>query len=451
MTENVNVRALVLDTLLEVTEEGEFGHIAVRNTLKKYGRLEKKERAFYTRVSFGTIERMIEIDYIIDLFSKTKVKKMKPAVRAVLRSGTYQLLFMDAVPDSAVCDESVKLVKKRGFAGLAGFVNGVLRNIARNKERLAYPDEASDPVNYLSVRFSMPEWIVKRFLAEYGAADAETILSGLLSERPTSVRCNLSKNTPKELRAALEKEGVSVKEAPYLPYAFEISGYDALERLETFQEGRFFVQDVSSMLAVETASPGGADLVMDVCAAPGGKSLHAAERLSGGRVLAFDLTEAKTALIRENIARCGADNITAAVRDATVPYGEDAQKADVVLADLPCSGLGVVARKPDIKYRISGRDIKELASLQRRILAAVQTYVKPGGILLYSTCTLTREEDEDNREWFLGNFPFEPVPLDGCLPGELCGENAQKGYVKLLPGIHGTDGFFIAKFRRTPA
>lgn len=243
-------------------------------------------------------------------------------------------------------------------------------------------------------------------------------------------------------------EGITVKESPHLPYAFEISGYDTLERIAAFREGRFSPQDVSSMLAVEAAAPKGNDLVLDVCAAPGGKCLHAAQRLLGGRVRAFDLTEQKAELIRENVKRCGAENITVSVRDALVLCEEDIGKADVVLADLPCSGLGVIGRKTDIKYKTKKEDIKQLAALQRRLLSVVQAYVKPGGILLYSTCTIAREENEDNREWFLANFPFEPVSLEGCFKEGLCTDSLGEGYLQLLPGVHGTDGFFLAKFCR---
>lgn len=448
MTKSVNIRELVLDTLLEVAENGTFSHIVIRDVLMKYQYLDKKDRAFYTRVSQGTLERMVEIDYIIDQFSKTKTKKMKPVIRNLLRSGVYQLLFMNGVPDSAVCNETVKLTGKRGFMGLKGFVNGLLRTISREKNKITYPDKKEEPVHYLSIRYSMPEWLTERWVKEYGPEKAEIILRGLLEKRPTTIRCNRKKNTPDELKELLLEEGVQVRENPYLPYAFEICGYDFLNRLQTFREGRFQVQDVSSMLAVEASVDESAGLVMDVCAAPGGKCLHAADKLTNGRVLAFDLTEAKVSLIRENIARSGVSNITPLVRDAAALCEEDRESADVVLADLPCSGLGVIGRKTDIKYKTSESDIYELAGIQREILAQVQNYVKPGGILLYSTCTIAREENELNRKWFLNNFPFEPASLDEYLCEELHSETTEDGYLQLLPGVHRTDGFFLAKMRK---
>ena len=324
MTDSVNTRELILGILMEVTKEGSYSHLVIRSVLDKYQYLEKKDRAFITRVSEGTIQYMIELDYIINQFSKVKVNKMKPVIRNLLRMSVYQLKYMDSVPDSAVCNEAVKLAKRKGFASLSGFVNGVLRNISRNLNDITYPDEKTNKIEYLSVRYSMPEWIVTQWIADYGMEQTKNVLQAFLKEAPLTIRTNLSKITPEELEMRLKAEGVQAEkiiceEAPQLDYAFQIFGFDYLNRLESFREGLFYVQDISSMLVAELADPKENDFVIDVCAAPGGKSVHLAEKLHGtGMVEARDLTGYKVELIQENIERHQLSNMCAVQKDATV-------------------------------------------------------------------------------------------------------------------------------------
>ncbi len=436
-------RELVLGILLEVTRDGEYSHIALRNVLNKYQYLDKKERAFITRVTEGTLEHMIEIDYIINQFSSTKVNKMKPVIRCILRSAVYQLKYMDAIPDSAVCNEAVKLAEKKGFRNLKGFVNGVLRNIARNLDSLTYPDD-------LSIQYSMPEWILKQWLAEYDRKTVEEMLQAFFKDSPTTIRCNLNQMTREELISSLEKEGVHVEKHPYLPYALWISGYDYLADLESFQKGAFYVQDISSMLVSHIAGPQKGDTVIDVCAAPGGKALHMAELLAGtGSVEARDLTDYKVNLIEENIARAGVQNMQAVRWDATLLDEDAVETADIVIADLPCSGLGVLGKKTDLKYKTSEEIQKSLVQLQREILKNVQRYVKPGGTLVYSTCTIHQDENMGNVHWFLENFPeYALVSMKDRLCEELQKDVVEEGCLQLLPGKHKSDGFFIAKFRK---
>lgn len=398
MAKGINERELVLDILMEITEEGQYSHIILRDVLEKYQYLEKKERAFITRLTEGTLEHMLEMDYILDQYSKVKVRKMKPVIRNILRMSVYQLLYMDSVPDRAVCNEAVRLASRRGFSGLKGFVNGVLRTIAREADKIHYPE---DPEERLSVQYSIPAWMIKMWEQTYDMETIEKILKAFQEERPLTIRCNTTKVTPEELEEHLQNEGVNVRRHPYLPYAFSISGYNYLKSLESFQNGEFSVQDISSMLVAEIAAPAPGDFVIDVCAAPGGKSMHMAELLNGtGQVEARDLTEAKVELIRENILRSGLDNITAVQQDALIPDESSREKADVVIADLPCSGLGILGRKNDLKYKASQEGIHSLAKLQRDILSTVQAYVKPGGRLVYSTCTVSLEENEENVDWF---------------------------------------------------
>lgn len=432
MAKSINEREIVLDILMELEKPDTLSHVVIGAALAKYQYLLKKQRSFITRLTQGTIERRIELDYIIDSYSKTPVRKMKPLIRNLLELSVYQLKYMDSVPVSAVCNEAVKLAQKRHFTNLKGFVNGVLRNIARNSEQCVYPDRDKDYVKYLSVTYSMPEWLIQLWQKTYTNEEIEGIVKGFYEEKITYIRCNTKKLTIEQLESKLAAEGVTAKRVPQLPYALSIEGYDYLSGLESFQNGEFFVQDISSMLAGEAAAPKDNDYIIDVCAAPGGKSMNAALKMSGGHVEARDLTEAKTALIEENISRIGLDNISVKQWDALEPDKEAFEKADIVIADLPCSGLGIIGRKPDIKYNTDRDKLKSLAALQREILSVVCEYVKPGGILLYSTCTINREENEDNVEWFVKEFPFS---LEG---------NTRQ----LLPGKDGTDGFFIARLRK---
>lgn len=442
-------RELILGILLEVTRGEEYSHIALRNVLNKYQYLDKKERAFITRVTEGTLEHMIEIDYIINQFSNVKVNKMKPVIRCIIRSSVYQLKYMDSVPDSAVCNEAVKLAAKKGFYTLKGFVNGVLRNIARNIDNITYPAQ-EDYVNYLSVRYSMPTWILEQWLENFEKETVETMLQDFLKEKPTTIRCDLNSMSKETLIRSLEKDGVRVEEHPYLPYALKISSYDYLADLSSFQKGDFHVQDISSMLVAHIANPKKGDKVVDVCAAPGGKALHMAELLEGtGRVEARDLTEYKVQLIEDNIRRAGLENIIATKWDATVLDEKVIEEADVVIADLPCSGLGVLGKKTDLKYKMKKEMQDQLVLLQRQILSNVQAYVKNNGTLIYSTCTIHEKENMGNVHWFMEQHPeFQLDSIEELLCDELKNSVKESGCLQLLPGVHDSDGFFIAKFKK---
>ena len=447
MTKAINEREIVLEVLLEITEHGMYSHIVLRDVLNKYQYLEKKERSFITRVTEGTLEHMMEIDYILDQFSKVKVKKMKPVIRNIMRSAVYQMKYMDSVPVSAACNEAVKLAVRKGFGSLRGFVNGVLRNVARNLDQIEYPTES---LKRLSIQYSMPEWILNLWLKAYDSDIVEQMLQAFQRETPLTIRCNLRMVTPKQLKEHLEAEGVTVKVHPYLEYALHISGFDYLGDLESFQNGEFSVQDISSMLVSELAAPKEGDYVIDVCAAPGGKSLHMAEKLNGsGHVEARDLTEYKVSLIQENIERTGLSNVEAVQQDALIFDEASVGKADIVLADLPCSGLGVLAKKTDLKYKATKEGADSLAKLQREMLKNVQAYVKDEGKLVYSTCTINPAENMDNVHWFLNEYPeFELIDIHGSLCEELQKDVKENGCIQLLPGVHQSDGFFLACMKK---
>lgn len=434
-------REIALDVLTEVLENGAFVHVALSRALFKYQYLEKQERAFITRLVDGTVERLLPVDEALSRCSSTPVKKMKPLIRTLLRMSAYQILFMDRVPDSAVCNEAVKLVAKRKFAGLKGFVNGVLRSLSRRKAEFAFEEP------YL--KYSMPQWLISRWEKEYGSERTTAMLEAFLTERGTTVRCRLERASMEEILESLKAQGAEAEPSPYGEDLLILKNYDYLEGLDAFAAGWLQVQDASSYLVGRVADPKAGSHVIDVCSAPGGKSLHLADLMKGtGLVEARDLTWQKVALIEENVERSGYENVRPQVWDALELHEESVEQADLVVADLPCSGLGIIGKKPDIKYRVQEQDLSDLAALQREILSVVWRYVKPGGHLIYSTCTVDPLENQENAAWFAAHFPFDSVDLSGRLGEAVREPSMAEGWVQLLPGKDPCDGFFISLFRR---
>ena len=441
MTKPTRGRELAFDILTEILEKGAYSHVTLHQALGKYQYLEKQERSFITRVVEGTIEYKLTIDAVIDRCSKVRTEKLKPQIRTILRMSVYQLLWMDRVPDSAVCNEAVKLAADHHLQGLTGFVNGVLRSISRRKEEFVFTDWPR--------KYSMPEWIIEMWMSVYPEETVEAMLQAFLTDTPVAVRCNLNLASMEEIMESLEKDGVRAKRSPLSGESLLLSGYDHLEGLSAFLKGWIQVQDVSSGFVGKAADPQPGDQVLDVCGAPGGKSLHLADQLKGtGLVLVRDLTEQKISLVEDNIARTGFTNIRAQVWDALVFDPAWEERADIVIADLPCSGLGIIGKKPDIKYQMTEEKTEELVKLQRQILSVVWRYVKPGGKLIYSTCTINKKENEDQRSWLLEKFPFESRSIEGLLGDAVREETMRDGYIQLLPGRYPCDGFFIASFRR---
>jgi len=463
-----NTREIILDTLLALEREETFSHKLMKAVLDKYNYLDGRDKAFIKRVTEGTIERQLELDYYLNYYSTVTVRKMKPLIRCLLRMSAYQLLYMDSVPDSAVCNEACKLAAKRKFHNLKGFVNGVLRNIAKNKNKRPLPDEGN-VAEYLSVRYSMPEWLVECFLEEYGKEITATLLEGMLQIHPVSIRFreNLDESERVKLLSDIRATGAEIRQGTYLTNVYTIENVEGVDNLPGFAEGRFTVQDVSSVLAVLAADIKEGDFVMDICAAPGGKSILAAEKAS--KVLARDVSDSKVDLIKENVERMQLANIEVEVFDATVADERYTEAADVVIMDVPCSGLGVMGKKRDIKYHVTPESLKSITTLQKQIVGHSWQYVKPGGILLYSTCTINPAENEEMVRWIVENFPFEAESLDGVLPQELLAqrreveqkrkvhsgqtaveseERLQEAYIQLLPGYMEADGFFFARLRR---
>lgn len=442
-----SVRGMALDSLLDIMEKGFFCDKVMKKTLEK-SKWEKRDRSLYKRLVSGTVERALTLDYILDQFSKVCVKKMKPVIRNILRMSLYQFFYMEKIPASAICNEAVKLTEKRKLFRLKGFVNGVLRNIMRQKETITYPDRENIFFS-LSVQYSMPEWIVKKWISRYGEPLTEELLQTFLEdERSLTIRFQSGRET--EGKKALEAEGILLKPGKLFPYAFQMQYASGLEQLTSFRNGDFFIQDESSMLPVEISGVKTGDVVIDLCAAPGGKTTHVADILQGtGEVISADLTAEKVALICENIERLRLNNVKPIKNDARIFRKEWEKKADIVIADLPCSGLGVIRKKCDIKYKTMETDIAALSELQKEILQMAVRYIKPGGRLIFSTCTITEEENEENVFWMKKNLPLRSVSIEERLPKALQGKTGEFGYIQVMPHETGTDGFFVAVFEKT--
>ena len=468
----VNTRELVLDILLALEREEDYSHRLMKAVLDKYDYLEARDKAFIKRTAEGTLERRLELDYYLEQHSSVPVRKMRPLIRCLLRMSAYQLCYMDAVPDSAVCDEACKLAARRGFGKLKGFVNGILRTISRNKENLPLPDREKEPIYHDSVKYSTPEWLVGLWTERYGREMTETLLEGLMAVHRVSLRfaLHVSADRREQLCGMMAEKGISAERSPYLPYVYLLEHMEGAEALPGFREGLCTIQDISSVLAVEAAGIRETDFVVDVCAAPGGKSVLAGEKACRGNVLARDVSEEKLLTIAENVERMRAGNIEAQVYDGTCTDECLLGKADVVLLDVPCSGLGVIGRKRDIKYQVKPENLESLTQLQRQIVRASAGYVKPGGTLLYSTCTIHPGENEEMVRFLTEELGFEPVSLEGVLPESvlsvkkrteelLCRSGKQPAAglteaeaaacMQILPGMMEADGFFLARFRRS--
>ena len=473
-------REAVLEILTGIREQGTYSHIAVKEMLDRCERegMDRRQRAFVKRMTEGVIERRIELDDVLRRYTK-KGARIRPVIRDILRMGIFQILYMDSVPDSAACNEAVKLTKAYGKKELAGFVNGVLRTVVREKEAgklvpsageaadagaghpaaggsAGSPDGSADPAA-LSRKYSMPEWIVRMWQEQLGERETEGLLAALLQIRPVSIRfddrCSLA-----ERETILEKmrlKGVGVEKGHYLPYCCYLTGTDSISELPGYREGLWTVQDESSMMVAEAAGLEGGEIVYDVCAAPGGKSMHCASRLlaiadekgegaGAGEVHAFDLSKGKTTQILKNVRRMHLSNVTVQQRDARIPVPEEAGKADVLLCDLPCSGLGVIGRKRDIKYHVTEKQLEELSVLQKDILRSAVPYLRKGGVLIYSTCTVNEGENGRIADFIEKELGFAPDPIAGYLPEGIPGIKGNR--LQLLPNVHGTDGFFLARF-----
>lgn len=433
---------------LKILEEEAQTHCFINDILEGYFNmltLEQHEKAFINRIVYGTIEYKIKLDYIINLFSNTQTKKLKLPILILLRMSIYQMLYMDQVPHSAIINEAVNLVKKRKMSNLSGFLNGVLRNISRNISSIEYPNELKAPNEYLSVYYSFPRWLIDYLLEQYDYKTLKAILEDSLKTPLICIRHNPLKGSWEELVDSLGDEGITIKESHILPYAMYLEGTGSIKQLKSFQNGLFQIQDESSMIVGEIASPKEGHHLIDVCAAPGGKTTHCAQMMNNkGKIIARDISDKKLKRIEENYIRLGITNIILEKHDATKLDISLVDTMDIVLTDVPCSGLGIIKKKPDIKYNVTHEGIESLIEIQRSILETSARYVKKEGILIYSTCTINRKENDDNISWFLEKHKnFEKIPLDF---DEI--NRNDRGFLQILPINELADGFFIAKLKR---
>ncbi|MDD4335168.1 MAG: 16S rRNA (cytosine(967)-C(5))-methyltransferase RsmB [Desulfotomaculaceae bacterium] len=446
----ISAREIALQVLKAVEGEGAYAGLALNRIIEKY-RPGKLDRAFATELAYGTLRYLKTIDWTLEQFVKQPLSAQTASVRNILRLSVYQLFYLDKVPDSAACNEGAEMARKHGHPGTVKFVNGVLRSILRRKAEIAFPSLSNDPVGHISIKYSHPVWLVERWLEEFGLEDTMLLCRANNLPAPNTVRVNTLKNTRDELVERLIKEGLTVKETAYAPEGVTIEGFLSIGAMAAFRGGRFQVQDESSMLASRALAPEPGATVIDACSAPGGKATHLAQLMKNrGQIFAFDIHPHKLALIKENSDRLGISIIRETAGDAARLPENFYGSADYVLVDAPCSGLGVLRRRPDARWRKEPGQIAGLVKLQAEILDSAARCVRDRGVLVYSTCTITREENLGQVEDFLAGHPaFVLEDLTPLLPRVLDSDGTiAGGYLQLLPHRHATDGFFLARMRK---
>ena len=433
----MDVRDAAYLSLVRCEKEGKYSNLEVDSSIKRYG-FTGYDRAFYTALVYGVIEKQIFLDYVISRFSSVPPEKIEPALLPILRLGVYQILCLDRVPDSAACNECVELAKLHSHRGASGFVNGVLRAVARGKEKLPLPEKGS--LSYYSVKYSCPPWLCKLWADQYGEERAEGLLQGINRNPRITLRTNTLKTDREGLLERLRAEGLACEPTSYSPVGVLLDEFTPVSSLTPLTEGLCFVQDESSQLCSLAVGARPGEFVVDTCSCPGGKSFGMAMAMENrGKILCLDLHASKLSLVEKGADRLGIGILSTAVQNGTQRREELLSKADRVLCDVPCSGLGVIAKKPDLR-RKSPEELSRLPEIQYRILDTAASYVKPGGVLLYSTCTLNKEENEAVADRFLREHPAFAPDAENMPFGE--------ARATLFPDEHGTDGFFMAKFRR---
>ena len=429
MNKDVELRKIALETLIQIEKNNAPSHLVIKDVLDKYDYYSKNEKALISTIVKGTIERKIELDYVCDLFSKTPHNKMKLPIRLIIEMGIYQILYMKSY-DTLAVNSSVELARKKGFSSLAGFVNAVLRNIVRNKDNIKYPDK--EDKNYLSVKYSMPQTIIDLLLDQYEFDVIEKMLKASLESDYVRIRIkeNISEAEKENVLKEFTQKGAEVTKAEGFESLYNVRGMGNIGDYTSFKDGKIYIQDAGSYMLVKNVPFG--ERILDTCAAPGGKSIFLSELYPDAKITACDISEEKVARIKENIERCNAKNIDVILADATIFNPSFEEAFDVVLADVPCSGLGVIGKKADIKYRITDESLESIYELQRNIIANVSKYVKKGGYLVYSTCTVNKKENEDLIESFISNSEFSIITSK-----------------KLLQGIDDSDGFFISVLKKS--
>lgn len=441
-----DARTAALKALLRVDGDAGYSNLVLDAELGP-DPADRREKALATAIFYGVLERRITLDYAVGRFLKAPQRKLAPTVREILRIGAYQILYLEKIPPSAAVNECVNLAKRNGQARAAGFVNAVLRNVLRAKGNLSLPDPAADPVRNLSVRYSCPEWLIRLWRDAYGESCMRGLLESLTVRPPVFARVNNTRISEENLLERLNREGMDAKPVSLLDGAVALSHTGGVGTSACYREGLFHVQDLSSQICCALLNPQPGETVADVCAAPGGKTFTIAERMENrGRVYAYDSYPARAGLIRGGAERLRLSCVEAGVRDAAAPETGPG-KVDRVLCDVPCSGLGILRRKPEVRYKLPST-IDSLPDLQYLILCRSSELAAEGGVVFYSTCTLNPRENAEVANRFLaGHASFEPLPLQ--LPAGICRAVPEaENQLTLMPQENGTDGFFIAAFRK---
>lgn len=435
-----SARQIAFEALLKVHKDGAYSNLIVDSLLKENPGLDERDKSFVCNIVYGTLDRLIVIDYNLGLYLNQPVKKLKPELHTVLRMGTYQLLFMDKVPSRAAVNESVNLAKVNKSHFAASMVNAVLRRVADNGLRL--PESENNETEYLSVKYSCPQWLISLWIDAYGYDNAVKLCEKALEAPPLVIRCNTTRISSDELILNLAQEGVTAKKSEILPDALIIDTSVAVDELEAYKSGLFHVQDSASQICCMAVDAKPGETVFDLCSAPGGKAFTIAQMMENTGVLrAFDIYQSRVELIKHGASRLGLTNVFSYLSDASL-FNENYGFADRVLCDVPCSGLGIIRRKPEIRFK-NPDDIDNLPDLQYRILCNAIRYLKDGGRLIYSTCTLNPKENSEVCDRFLKEHPeFSAVDI---LP-DFQRHDDEKKYLTLMPHIHSTDGFFVAAF-----
>ena len=436
----MGARETALNVLMACRKDGAWSNGILKEYTQRDG-LDRRDAALSARLCYGVLQNRRRLDHYLSQLLTGKLKDLHPLVRDILHLGLYQILDLSKIPPSAAVNESVAMAKKycprQKYA--PGLVNGVLRSAIRQKEQLLPPETLED-------KYSHPSDLIALLRAYVGEQRLEPMLKANNDIPPTVVQVNTLRTDAERLMGLLEAEGVLAEKHPWLPDCLVLGNTGSIEKLDAFRNGLFYVQDAAAKLSVLCAQlPKDGGNVLDCCAAPGGKSFAAAMAMGGkGSITSCDIHEHKIGLIRAGAQRLGFENISAQVQDASRFCPEWEEKMDAVIADVPCSGYGIIRKKPDIREK-SPDDMKQLPQLQLQILKNQARYVRPGGVLLYSTCTLVRRENEGVVEKFLAacpEFTIEPLPLPPVFP-----ENTS-GMLALVPGEYDTDGFFICRMRR---
>lgn len=442
--EHMDAREVALLTLNACQRQGGWSDNILKKKLAQAG-LDSRDGALATQLCFGVLQNQLLLDFYLSKFSNLPLKRMEGKVVQALRLGAYQMLFLTKIPHSAAVNRSVEMTRTHCKNPRApGMVNAILRSLERNLDNLPTIPQ-TDPVGYLSVLYSTPEWLVKEFLLTLGEGETAKLLSANNTRAPITAMVNTLKTTPEELMEALRLEGVEAQPHPWLEKCLILSKTGDLERRKAFREGLFYIQDPASRLAVQAAGAKPGMRVLDCCAAPGGKSFAAAIAMENqGEIISCDLHPHKKKLIQAGADRLGLSMVKPMTADGKVFRPEWEEAFDLVLVDAPCSGLGVIRKKPDIRYK-DPAPLEGLPEIQKAILDNAQRYVRPGGVLLYSTCTVLCRENEQVAEDFLARHP-DFKGEDFTLPGTIGA--SEGGMLTLWPHLHGTDGFFICKLRK---